>query len=244
MNSNSPYFQFNAIGIVHSCFNEKFGTPRQPGLVPEATARIELLPPYNRIESVVGLEEFSHLWVQFVFHQCLRDGWKPMVKPPRLGGKEKVGVFASRSPYRPNPIGLSVVELVGVEQDKQTGVISIVIRGADIIDGTPVLDIKPYISYSDKLENTRDGFAPEAPALLGVELSDQAEGFCAHYNQAQNFKTLVIQVLQLDPRPAYYKDRIQHRVYGLSLLDCEIKWVFRKALNDIYVEEIVRRDND
>ena len=109
-------FRFEPIGIIHSCFKEKFGIPRQAGLVPAAHASLELLPPYNRPEAVKGLEDFSHLWVLFVCHRCLRDGWTPMVRPPRLGGNRRVGVFASRSPARPNPLGMSAVELLGIER--------------------------------------------------------------------------------------------------------------------------------
>ncbi len=235
-------FQFQTIGIVHSCFKEKFGTPRQPGLVPAAIAELELLPPYNRIESLEGIEGFSHLWIQFVFHQCLREHlhskkWKPMVKPPRLGGKEKVGVFASRSTFRPNPIGLSVVELIAVNHDRESGKLVLQIRGADLIDGTPVLDIKPYLTYADRIDNARSGFAPAAPNKISVQFSAEAEQFCQQYYTAQGYdlRELVQQVLEIDPRPAYYKDRVADRLYGITLRDCEVKWGYNEALNKIEV---------
>ena len=155
-------FTFAPIGVIHSCFKEKFGIPRQPGLVPAARAVLELLPPYNRAEAVRGLEGFSHIWVSFVFHACLDAPWKPTVRPPRLGGNRRLGVFATRSTHRPNPIGLSAVELERIETGP--GRVLLHLKGADLMDGTPVLDIKPYLPYSDVIPGATGGFAAEAPA--------------------------------------------------------------------------------
>lgn len=136
-------FSFQPIGVIHSCFKEKFGIPRQSGLVTAAQATLELHAPYDCPEALVELEGFSHIWVTFVFHQSMRDNWKATVRPPRLGGNQRIGVFASRSPFRPNPIGLSAVQLESI--DCKDGHCQLQLRGADLLDGTPVLDIKPYV---------------------------------------------------------------------------------------------------
>ena len=153
-------YSFDPIGIVHSPFKEKFGIPRQPGLVPEAKARLEVLPPYDRSEAFCGLEDFSHIWVTFVFHEAICTRWQPTVRPPRLGGNRRIGVFSSRSPFRPNPIGMSVVALEGISNIE--GKIELQLAGVDLLDGTPVLDIKPYIPYADSLPDARSGFVPWA----------------------------------------------------------------------------------
>jgi len=140
-------FTFAPIGVIHSCFKEKFGIPRQPGLVPAARAVLELLPPYNRQRRCAGWRVFSHIWVSFVFHACWTSRGNRPVRPPRLGGNRRLGVFATRSTHRPNPIGLSAVELERIETG--SGQVLLHLKGADLMDGTPVLDIKPYLPYSD-----------------------------------------------------------------------------------------------
>ena len=135
-------FDFSSIGFISSCYKEKFGIPRQPGLVKSATTELHLNKQFSE-ESVRGLEGFSHLWIHFVFHKTLQQGWHSMVRPPRLGGNAKIGVFASRSPYRPNALGLSVVELLSIEQ-QQSGIV-LQLGGCDLLDKTPVLDIKPIV---------------------------------------------------------------------------------------------------
>ena len=144
-------YSLDVIGVIHSCYREKFGIPRQPGLVSEQTATLELLPPQNRPEAVKRLEGFSHIWVSFIFHSVPLGKWPPTVRPPRLGGNERVGVFASRSTHRPNPLGLSVVKLARIEVS-EAGV-KLHLIGADLLDGTPVVDIKPYIPGYDSAEN-------------------------------------------------------------------------------------------
>lgn len=230
-------FTLPAIGRVHSCFKEKYGIPRQPGLVPDARASIELLKPYNRAEALRGLEGFSHLWVIFVFHQAISEQWKPTVRPPRLGGNERVGVFASRAPYRPNPIGLSAVELLGIREEQ--GRLTIDIRGVDLLDGTPVLDIKPYVPYADAHPDAVGGFAPEAPATdLAVSFSEQAAAFCKALPEGEYLQTLIRQVLSNDVRPAYYQQQAKKTDFGFRLLDYEIKW--RREPDGVRVVNIER----
>ncbi len=218
-------FSFQPIGVIHSCFKEKFGIPRQPGLLTEARASIELLPPYDREEALRGLEDFSHIWLVFVFHQTQREQWRPTVRPPRLGGNKRLGVFATRSTHRPNPIGLSVVELEGI--DKQDGKLILRLKGIDLVDGTPVLDIKPYLPYSDHIANAKGGFAPEPPASAqSVEFTPEADAACRRKEQAgvPNLRNLIVQLLSYDPRPAYYDENSARREFGMKLYDFDLKW--------------------
>lgn len=218
-------YTFDPIGIVHSPFKEKFGIPRQSGLVPEARGYLQLYAPYNRPEAVSGLEGYSHIWVQFVFHQTLRVQWKPTVRPPRLGGNRRVGVFASRSPFRPNPIGLSVARLDAVEIKGDR--VGLLISGIDLLDGTPVLDIKPYVGYADSLRNTRSGFAPEPPALdFTVYFSTAAESQLQRRDGASELRRFIVRLLSLDPRPAYQGGAAEStdRVYGMRLYDFDLRW--------------------
>jgi tRNA-Thr(GGU) m(6)t(6)A37 methyltransferase TsaA len=218
-------YLFQPIGIVHSCFPDKFGVPRQPHLAPAASGHIELLAPYAREEAVRGLEEFSHIWVIFVFHGANREQWKPTVRPPRLGGNRRVGVFASRSPQRANPIGLSLLRL-----DKVScvdGRVRLDVSELDLIEGTPVLDIKPYLPYADSVADARAGYAPDAPpASLAVEFSDRASGQLARFSERYpELQQLIVQVLQQDPRPAYQEQSDDsERIFGMRLYDLEIKW--------------------
>lgn len=221
-------FTFTPIGIIHSPFKEKFGAPRQPGIAPAAHATLELLPPYDRDEALDGLAGFSHVWLVFVFHATADQGWHPTVRPPRLGGNARVGVFASRSTFRPNPIGLSAVELAGF--GREDGKLVLHLRGADLIDGTPVLDIKPYVPYADSLPHARGGFADTAPAArLAVRFTAEAEAQLAA-REAQyphphpHVRELIVQVLAVDPRPAYRDDASAARVYGMRLLDFDLRW--------------------
>ncbi len=221
-------FTFKPIGIIHSCYPDKFGVPRQPGLVSAAEGRLELFPPYNRAEAVRGLEAFSHLWISFVFHHCLEGNDRLMVRPPRLGGNRKVGVFASRSTHRPNPLGLSVVKLEAVEQ-VGTGV-SLRLSGLDLVDQTPVLDIKPYLPYSDAIMDARSGYVDqEMFKLLQVEFASEAEAQCARFEGAHpGLRRLIDQVVAQDPRPAYLArgdaDGSSERGFVLRLYHYEIRW--------------------
>ena len=218
-------FEFEPIGIVHSCFKEKFGIPRQPGLVKEAEATLELLPPWDRDEAVRGLESFSHVWVLFLFHQCLDKPWRPTVRPPRLGGNRRTGVFASRSPLRPNPIGLSALELDGIE--RRAGRLLLRLRGVDLLDGTPVLDIKPYIPYADSIPDAQGSFAQGAPAgksrVVFADRVQQRLGGLEEGARAR-LQTLVVRILEQDPRPAYLEQGSSDRVFGTRLLNYEVQW--------------------
>ncbi len=217
-------YTFTPIGHIRSCFTEKFGIPRQPGLAPSATAQIELLPAYARPEAFRHLDRFSHIWVLFVFHRCRRAGWQPTVRPPRLGGNRRVGVFASRSGFRPNPIGQSVVELVAIQsRGKHT---RLQIAGIDLLDGTPVLDIKPYLPYADSRPEAAGGYAATAPALVRrVRFSDQARAACDVLEQSAHPRLgrLIAELLALDPRPGYATDD-SPRIHGMRLWDLNIRF--------------------
>lgn len=205
------------IAVLRSPYREKFGIPRQPGLV-DVECSVEMLPGFDRPEMVEGLEGFSHLWLTFVFHACVAQGWKPRVRPPRLGGNRRVGVFASRAPFRPNHLGLSVVELLGIEK---AGGIRLRVRGADLLDGTPIVDIKPYVPYVDAVPEARAGFAPEAPAArLQVVFGEQA---AAVLQGDERLRRLIEAVLGQDPRPAYQQEDPE-RVYGVRLAEVNVRF--------------------
>ena len=218
-------FEFQPIGYVASCFREKFGIPRQSGLIPEATAVLEIIPPYNRPEAFRELADYSHVWLSFVFHANTRSGWKPTVRPPRLGGNQRVGVFASRSPYRPNPIGLSVVELRQLELAPNR--VALHLGGIDLLDGTPVLDIKPYLPYADALPDARSGYAPTPPSgELDIHFSAQAQQALLKLpaTRAAELTRLIEQMLALDPRPGYRRGDSEQRRYGTRLFDFDLQW--------------------
>lgn len=220
---------YNVIATLHSPYKEKFAVPRQPGLVPSAKAELEILPPYNDINAFNGLEDFSHLWLMFSFHKnAAVDGsektWSPTVRPPRLGGNKRVGVFATRSPNRPNAIGLSLVEFHGIIQ--RDGKLFLSLSNIDLVDGTPVIDIKPYIPYADSIVEAKAGFAQAAPEkLLSVNFNEGAlcdlEALPVEYNKLQQF---ILEVLQQDPRPAYKKTKPDSKIYAMHLSDFNIKW--------------------
>ena len=218
-------YDFRPVAIVKSCYKAKFGIPRQPGLISEARGSIRLLPPCNQPNTVRGLEEFSHIWLLFVFHEALRETWKATVRQPRLGGDARVGVFASRSPFRPCPIGLSVVKLDKIILGGH-GKVSLEVSGLDLLDGTPILDIKPYLPYTDSIHDAKGGFAQEAPdaQALQVHLSPKAEEQFAMLNRAgrQDLVTIAHKVIAADPRPAY--QHIPERNYSIFLDGFEILW--------------------
>ena len=217
-------FEINTLGIIRSPYKEKFAIPRQPGLVKSARARLELLPPYDQPDVLRGIEQFSHLWLSFVFHQTMAQGWHPTVRPPRLGGNERVGVFATRSTFRPNPLGLSVVELHGVGRER--GKLWLELGAVDLLDGTPIVDIKPYIPYADSLPDARGGFAPDAPTPpLAVRFSAEAEQQLQPWLKAHpELRQLVSEVLAQDPRPAYKKGKPDEKEYGVRLFDCNVRF--------------------
>lgn len=229
-------YRFTAIGTVHSPYREKFGIPRQSGLVNEAGSHIELYPPYNRVEAVRGMEQLSHIWVLFVFHQAMNEQWRPTVRPPRLGGNDRLGVFATRSPFRPNAIGLSSARLLDIDcRDKR---VRLQVAGLDLVDGTPVLDIKPYISYTDSHADAEAGYAHTAPACMNVQWQDAALLVARQLEKKHSgFVSLVEQVLAQDPRPAYQEQEV-NRLYGIRLYDSNIRWrVNGDAIEIIAVDE-------
>ena len=215
---------YQAIGIIRSPYRQKFAIPRQPNLVSEAEADIVFSEGYDDIECMRGLEQFSHLWLLWHFHQTSESGWSPLVQPPRLGGKKKLGVFASRSPFRPNPIGLSVVRNLGRQQTVSQ--LSLKVGGIDLVDTTPILDIKPYIGYADAIPHSHSGFATEKPgARWDIYFTDFAlEALAQYQSDYPNLKAFIISVLKQDPRPAWRQRGDDRKQYGMTLYDFNIKW--------------------
>jgi tRNA-Thr(GGU) m(6)t(6)A37 methyltransferase TsaA len=222
-------FEFKPIGIIHSCFKEKFGIPRQSRLITEAEARLEILAPYNRAEAFRELADYSHLWILFVFHASVSGDWKPTVRPPRLGGNQRVGVFASRSPVRPNPIGLSVVDLL--ELDLSDNGVNLYLGGVDLLDGTPVLDIKPYLPYVDAIPDAKSGYAAVAPGeAIELSYSSAAEQVLSQLpvEEARQLRQLILGILQNDPRPAYLDESKRSR-FGMRLYDFNVRWEIKEG---------------
>lgn len=221
--SHNDSYSIKPIGLVHSCFKEKFAIPRQPALAPAARGEIELFPPYDDPLAIDGLEQVSHLWLSFIFHQALPkdDEVRLRVRPPRLGGNKKIGVFATRATHRPNPLGLSVVKLEGISNGR------LQISGIDLLDGTPIVDIKPYVPYADALSNASNAIANDCPELSPVEFS--AEALAAAMDNGnrleQPVKELIEQMLAQDPKPAYQKPDPE-RIYGVKIWDLEVKWCY------------------
>lgn len=216
-------YSIEPIGFIESPYKEKFAVPRQPRLVPTSTSRVRLVDAANCLESVRNIEQFSHVWLLFLFDKNLEAGWKPTVRPPRLGGNERIGVFASRATFRPNGIGMSAVELKGVSQDK--GQTWLDLGSVDLVDGTPIIDIKPYIPYSDSIPDALGGFATEEPEVLEVNFSQQAQAKLAQHPQARHIIQVIKEVLGQDPRPAYKKGKPDNKEYAVNLFDLNVKFV-------------------
>ena len=205
------------IAHIHTDFPTKFGIPRQSGIIPSLQGRIVFEPEYRNAEAVRGLEDFSYIWLLWEFSQAVRDTWSPTVRPPRLGGNVRKGVFAPRSPFRPNPIGLSSVRLEHIEFDAKLGPV-LYVTGADLMDGTPIFDIKPYIAYTDSHPDAVSGFA-STPAEYLLEV-DFAEELLKKVPESQ--RESLIEVLAHDPRPQYHAD--PERVYGMEFGGMEVKF--------------------
>ncbi|MDV3443511.1 tRNA (N6-threonylcarbamoyladenosine(37)-N6)-methyltransferase TrmO [Pseudomonas otitidis] len=222
------------VGILRSCFKEKFAIPRQPQLAPAARGVLELLPPFDGGEAVAGLEQVSHVWLLFLFHQALEDTPRLKVRPPRLGGNQTLGVFASRATHRPNGIGQSVVKLDKVEAGR------LWLSGIDLLDGTPVLDIKPYVPYADCQLDARNGIAAAPPELIPVEWTPEAlaQARLEGERLGEPLVALVEQCLAQDPRPAYQKPQPERR-YGARLWDVDVRWHYPET-GRIRVLEIAR----
>ena len=207
----------HVIARIHSDFPTKFGIPRQSGLVDSLRSTIVFEPEYRSPEAVRGLEGFSHIWLLWQFSQAVRDGWSPTVRPPRLGGNRRLGVFASRSPFRPNPIGLSAVRLAGVESNTRNGPL-LHVAGADLMDGTPIYDIKPYIPYADARPQASGGFTDTVPRrTLAVDCPPQLLE-----PVPEGKREALLGVLAEDPRPSYQND--PSRVYGLSFANVNVRF--------------------
>ena len=219
------------IARIKSEFPEKFGIPRQSGLVSSLKAQIIFEEEYRSVDAVRGLDEFSHLWIIWQFSKAVRDTWSPTVRPPRLGGNKRIGVFATRSPFRPNAIGLSSVKIEKIDLDGENAPV-IHVSGADLMDGTPIFDIKPYLAYTDAHPDAVGGFTENvADRRLKVEFDGELENAVP-----DDIKTALCDLLAEDPRPSYQND--SKRVYGLSFSGYEIGFtVDKKTLKVIKLEK-------
>ena len=219
------------IARIHTDFKEKFGIPRQSGLVNSLRARIVFEPEYRVKEALRGIEDFSHLWLIWEFSEAKRENWSPTVRPPRLGGNKRVGVFATRSPFRPNPIGLSSVKLIGVEHSTAEGDV-LIVSGADLMDGTPIYDIKPYLPFTDSHPDAIGGFADEKKEYsIKVEIPEKvAESVPPE--RIEEIKELLAQ----DPRPSYHDDEM--REYGMTYAGLDIS--FKATSGTIEVTKITK----
>lgn len=229
-------YSVSPIGFMRSCFKEKFAIPRQPLLAPAARGVLELVPPFDRAVAVEGLERISHVWLLFLFHQALEEKPRLKVRPPRLGGNASLGVFASRATYRPNGIGQSVVKLDRVEPGR------LWLSGIDLLDGTPVLDIKPYVPYVDSVPQAQNRIADAPPRAIAVEWHTAA--LEAARREAERLDEplveLIEQCLAQDPRPAY-QNPLPERRYGTRLWDLDVRWHYPTP-ECIRVLEVARPD--
>lgn len=225
-------FEFSAIGYVRSPFKTKFAVPRQPGLVSDAVGVIKIHDDPNLKTALRSLSEFSHLWILFIFHEHGAKDWKPSIRPPRLGGSQKVGVLASRSPHRPNPIGMSAVAITKIDLEAEGGA-EITVSGIDLIEGTPVVDIKPYIPYADSIPTANAGWASAEIPRFKVSFTETAEQQITDTDPIGEIRlrNLIISVLELDPRPAYQQTKFPlgqpktwGKAYGFDLLGFDIQY--------------------
>ena len=216
-------YSISAVGHIQSPYKQKFAIPRQPRLVPEAKAKLIFAPDFNREEFVRGIDEFPHIWLLFRFHETADKGYSAMVRPPRLGGNERKGVFATRATFRPNAIGMSAVKLEGIEY--KNGQLSLLLAGIDLLDGTPIIDIKPYLPYSDAMLDASAGFADTRPETqMSVEFTPEVTLFIEQQTQYPELLNFISNVLKQDPRPAYKKQKDGEQSYGMTLYDYNIRW--------------------
>lgn len=230
-------FSVEQIGVIRSPYKEKFAVPRQPGLVADGGGELHLLPPYNIADAVRGLEGFSHLWLLFIFHQTMEGGWRPTVRPPRLGGNARMGVFATRSTFRPNPVGMSLVELKGIRCQKDQVILQL--GSLDLVDGTPIVDIKPYLPFAEALPQATAGYAqlaPQAdmPVSFTPEIAQQLVGLEKDY---PNISRFIQQVLAQDPRPAYRKGEDAGKTYAVLLHDFNVRWRVTELGSEVFAIE-------
>jgi tRNA-Thr(GGU) m(6)t(6)A37 methyltransferase TsaA len=217
-------YQVSPVGFVRSCFKEKFAIPRQPQLAPAARGVLELVAPFDQGNAVQGLEQVSHVWLLFMFHMALEDKPRLTVRPPRLGGNQSTGVFATRATHRPNGIGQSVVRLDKVEPGR------LWLSGIDLLDGTPVLDIKPYVPYADIIAEASNSMASAAPQLIPVQWQDSALAQARSHalRLSEPLVELIEQCLAQDPRPAYQTPTPQRR-YGAQFWNLDVRWHYPSA---------------
>ena len=215
--SMPAHFSVTQIAHIETGFMEKFGIPRQSGLAPAALGRIVFEPEFRHPDAIKGIEEYDYLWLLFIFSENVREKWNATVTPPKLGGKERRGVFATRSPFRPNPVGLSCVRLEKIVSDEKCGY-TLIVSGADLLNGTPIIDIKPYIPYADAHPGVRGGFGENlSDRKLEVVFQDELKELLpAEYRNA------VVQILEQDPRPAFIHD--EERVWGVFYYDYNIRF--------------------
>ncbi|WP_024666837.1 tRNA (N6-threonylcarbamoyladenosine(37)-N6)-methyltransferase TrmO [Pseudomonas syringae] len=227
-------YNVSPVGFVRSCFKEKFAIPRQPQLAPAARGVLELVAPFDQGEAVQGLEQVSHVWLLFLFHLALEDKPRLKVRPPRLGGNQSMGVFATRATHRPNGIGQSVVKLDKVEAGR------LWLSGIDLLDGTPVLDIKPYVPYADVIPEATNQIASAAPALIPVQWQDAALLQAREHalRLSEPLVELIEQCLAQDPRPAYQLPAPERR-YGARFWDVDVRWHYPQT-GVICVLEVLR----
>lgn len=232
------------IAFVESPFKDKYGVPRQPILADNVQGKIKFAKDPDLKTAIKMLEGYSHLWVVFVFHSHGGKNWKPSIRPPKLGGRKKVGVLASRSPHRPNPIGISVVKIEGVEF-KDDGTFDILISGIDLVDGTPVLDVKPYLPYTDAIPEAKVGWSSGEIKKYPVEFSKESLQTLAASKDSIKLQEAFRQVLQIDPRPAYQQrekpiddEKTQGSNYGIEIAGYEIKYCIKN--HGIFVVDIFK----
>lgn len=211
--------EIKVIAHIHTDFSEKFGIPRQSGIVP-SLGKIIFEPEYRISDAFKGLEGYSHIWILWQFSENQKKDWSPTVRPPRLGGNRRMGVFATRSPFRPNSIGLSSVELVEIEYDEKLGPV-ITVKGADMVDNTPIFDIKPYLAYTDSHEDAKGGFSDD---VFGNNLKAQIPEKIMN-KMPEELRDDIITILENDPRPSYHAD--PERLYGMSYAGYEVKFTVK-----------------
>lgn len=246
-------YSFQPIGYIQSCFSEKFGVARQSMMISEARGVLKFNPDPAYHDSLRHLQEFSHLWIIFVFHKNIAKGWKPLINPPRLEAPKQVGVFASRSPHRPNPIGMSVVKITEIDFSAPGG-IELHLSGLDILDGTPVLDIKPYLSFADSFSDATPGWADQSIRKYPVKFSPaslisiQKAGTRHH----PDLQALLQQMLELDPRPTSQRrrssieaDESEGLVFAFRIFDFDVKWqIHHKGILVMALENLVGSSPD
>ena len=217
------------IGHIETDFKEKFGIPRQSGIVEETIGKIVLEKKYQVPEAFRGLEDFSHIWILWKFSKAEREEWSPTVRPPLLGGNKRMGVFATRSPFRPNPVGLSSVKLDRIEYTKDRGPV-LWVRGADLLDGTPIYDVKPYLAYADSHPDAVGGFTENLE-----ERKLQVKVLCKEFDSLPKDKqTEIVKILEQDPTPSYKKDGEE---YGMHYGDYEVKFYIKEKI--LYITKII-----